>query len=198
MDAKRLVEVSKFAVRDMVSQSEVSSWQVIARYTATFAVNFTDWLGRAYPWVRHELSQHALKDNLRCEAEQDHVEMLLAFAHSCGAEPTPFEHSLMRGPLRDVRALFKKSENAGLGGLALCAVLEGTSAIFIPDLAKRGAELGCKSFAYTDVHGEADIEHADAFTKALEAECGMGYSNPELTCHRGAEAALRLIRVIYS
>src|SRR6185503_914166 len=61
---------------------------IIARYTAAIAVNFTDWMGKTCPWARHELAQHALKDNLRCEQADNHAGMLLNFAAQANAMPS--------------------------------------------------------------------------------------------------------------
>ncbi len=106
--------------------------RLIGRYTAAFAVNFTDWIGKTYPWVRHELAQHALKDNLRCEQTQDHIGLLMRLASACKATPTMQDH---RDACEQVIAIRKNltrtNTNAGLRGLAILAHLESMSEVFI-------------------------------------------------------------------
>ena len=192
------IDRAKEEVRQIVEASTVDSTTLIARYTAAVAVNFTDWIGKTLPWARHELATCALVDNLRCEAEQDHVGMLLRFAELSGATPDAEHYAHTAAQVAAIRQLFADSTNAGISGVALCAVLENTSEIFIPDLAKRATELGCTDLTYTNVHGEADVEHSDAFAKATAAELTMGYPRGEIFAGRAAAVAVELIRRIYA
>lgn len=152
---------------------------IVACYTAAIAVNFTDWMGKTLPWARHEKSRLALTDNIRCESVDDHVGMLLEFARSCQAFPQEFHFNRVEEEVQEVRRLFKNPQTAGLSGVALMAILENTSEIFIPVLAKIATRLGSKNLRYTQIHGVADIEHSRAFTEAFEAELTMGYSFEE-------------------
>lgn len=162
-------------IQQVMEGSQVDDRDVIARYTAAVAVNFTDWIGKTIPWVQHEFARYALIDNLRCEATQDHVGMLLQFAALSDAMPCRTDYAHTSKQVTAIRELFKNPKVAGLCGVALCAVLENTSEIFIPDLASRAKRRGCTDFTYTDVHGEADIDHSKAFAKALEEERDMHY-----------------------
>ncbi|MBS3081229.1 hypothetical protein J4221_07195 [Candidatus Pacearchaeota archaeon] len=67
------------------------------------------------------------------------------------------------------------SNDNGLTNVTVAATLENTSLEFIPYLAKLGKRLECKDFGYTDVHGEADIKHAQELYRGLVEE--MQYAN---------------------
>lgn len=198
MTTKELISNAKVRVKEIVGNCKTDSHTVIARYTAAVAVNFTDWIGKTIPWARHETAYHVLVDNLRCESVQDHVKMLLDFAALSNAMPDCRDYDATKYEVANIRKLFADPTAAGLSGVALCAVLENTSEIFIPDLAKRAKELGCADFTYTDMHGEADVEHSDAFLKATEAEETMGYRNAEYFIKDATELAVALIARIYA
>jgi hypothetical protein len=191
------IEEAKKKVSKIVNESTVDSKIVIARYTAAVAVNFTDWIGKTLPWVRHEVAYCALVDNMRCESVNDHVGMLLNFATLSNAMPGIDHYEYVSNEVAAIRAIFSDVATSGLAGVALCAVLENTSEVFIPDLAKRAKNLGCTDFTYTDVHGEADIEHSEAFTKATVAELEMGYVNGEKIIQRSVDLGTALIEKIY-
>ena len=191
------IEKARRRVREIVASCETDSRTVIARYTAAVAVNFTDWIGKTIPWARHELAVHALVDNLRCEAEEDHVGMLLRFAECSGALPGREDYAHTANEVAAIRQLFADTSNAGFLGVALCAILENTSEIFIPDLARRAEECGCDDLTYTEKHGVADITHSEAFSIAWAAEMTMGYKNPMEEAKISAHAAVGLIARIY-
>lgn len=186
-------------VRKIVGECQTDSHLVIARYTAAVAVNFTDWIGKTIPFVRHEDSYQVLVNNLRCESAHDHVGMLLQFAELSGSLPGRDDYVHVAEQVGLIRSLFTDSNGAGLCGIALCAFLENTSEIFIPDLARRAKECGCTDFTYTDIHGEADIEHSEAFIRALQVEYSNGgYFNPDFLANLAMCDARKLIAKIYS
>jgi len=125
-----LILDAKAQVQKIVEESNADSRTVIARYTAAMAVNFTDWIGKTIPWVRHETACHTLLDNLRCEATHDHVGMLLLFAKLSNALPSQEDYTHTAGEVAAIRHLFVNPIEAGLSGVTLCAVLENTSEIF--------------------------------------------------------------------
>lgn len=170
---------------------------VIARYVAAVAVNFTDWIGKTYPWARHEVAQHALKDNLRCEQSQDHVGMLLNFAKQAGVQATAEDFDYVSEHVEAIRKLLGKVEDAGFTGLVILAVLENTSEVFIPVLEEMGKKLGITDLTYTRVHGEADAEHSDAFVAALKAEWTMGYKDHEGLTYNATNVAVEFLRRIF-
>lgn len=198
VDIKKIIIKAKKKVGNVVNLSKVDSSTVIARYTAAVAVNFTDWIGKSIPWVRHEDAYHALVNNLRCEAAEDHVGMLFKFASLSKSVPERDHYEYTKKEVGEIRKLLRDPATSGLTGVALCAVLENTSEIFIPDLAKKAKACGCNDFTYTDVHGEADIEHSQAFVKATESEIQMGYGNKNVLIQKAVDAAIDLIARIYN
>ena len=163
----------------ITTSSEGARQALIANYTAAIAINFTDWMGKTLPWVRHELSRFVIIDNLRCETVEDHATMLEKFAEHCNATPTAMSYSHVNYGVRTVRGLFYTPYWAGLSGIALLALLENTSMDFIPVLKQVAGELRCpfEHQKYIRIHGEADITHSEQFLKALEAEASMGYGD---------------------
>lgn len=184
-------------IRLRMLYSQADPQKIIRRYTAAVASNFVAWLGMTIPWVRHEASQHALVDNLRCELSEDHTSMLLSFAEACRALPETEDYRHVAKWLASVRALFRDPVSAGLGGLALVATLEHTSRLFIPDLKVQALSCGCPDFTYTDCHGGADAKHASDLVLALESEMGMGYHREGDKVIEGILAAGNLISCIY-
>lgn len=198
MSIHELISEGKIRVSRAVAGAHAQHRKVISRYTAAIAVNFTDWLGKTFPWVRHEKGRFVVMDNLRSESVQDHVGMLLRFAGQCRAWPETVDYIHTDEAVASIRALFAAPVSAGLAGLALCAALENTSEVFIPDLAQRAKTLGCEDLTYTDVHGAADEAHSRAFLEAVEAEQTMGYRDSEFFIREGVERAVVLIEMIYS
>lgn len=197
MNIEEILLESEADVKFAIARCTAKADTVIARYTAAFAVNFTDWIGKTIPWVRHEKARYALIDNLRCESVEDHIEMLYEFSSECGAFPEleHFRHTWSE--VNGIRKLFCDPNEAGLLGLTVLTILENTSTIFIPDLAERAKRLGCKVFTYTDKHGEADAEHSTAFREALKAEVKMGYPEWENLVLKAKGRAVNLIGQIY-
>lgn len=144
--------------------------EVIGRYTAAFAVNFTDWLGRANLFTRHEHARFALQANLRCEVADDHVGMLLRFAKSCNSIPEREHYAVVQPSVEKIRQLFTKEYSAGLAGVVVVAALEEQAVLFIPHLAILARECGCTDYEYTNVHGASDTEHALNLAAAVQAE----------------------------
>jgi hypothetical protein len=172
---------------------------MIAKYTAAFAVNFTDWIGKTRPWVRSPEARFALDDNQRCEQEQDHVGMLLRFAMQCDATPEREHYDAVAQKVADIRGLFKDVRAAGLTGLVLLAILENTSMVFIPQLERWAREVGCTDLEYTSVHGEADAEHSNALLKASEVEVDMMKSDDvDFLLANPTELAVNLLIKIFS
>lgn len=170
---------------------------IIARYVAAFAVNFTDWIGKTLPWARHELAQFALRDNLRCEQGQDHIGMLLNFARQAGVHATDLGSYHVSQKVAMIRNLLRDTSNAGLAGLVILSVLEETSKIFIPVLEDMGRRLGITDLTYTQVHGEADAQHSEAFIRALKAELAVGYQDYDILTRSAANAAVGLLQKIF-
>lgn len=181
------------------ADSETKKRFMIAKYTAAFAVNFTDWIGKTHPWVRSPEARFALDDNLRCEQKQDHVGMLLRFTTQCKAVPEREHYDAVAREVADIRDLFKDVRVAGLTGLVLLAILENTSEVFIPRLEDWARSMGCTDLEYTSVHGEADVEHSDTLLKALEVEVDMMKSDDiDFLLANPTELAISLLIKIFT
>lgn len=198
--AKLVVEkhLKKVVDPDIKSKNETRLKIYVQQYTAAFAVNFTDWIGKTLPWVRSPEAKFALLDNLRCEQEEDHVGMLEHFALQCDALPQRSHYVHVYGKISLVRELFRDVTTAGLHGLVVLSVLENTSEIFIPRLEEIGKVLGCRNLKYTEVHGVADAEHSKLLLKASEAEAQMGYPDQNIFALRGLDRSIQLIRRIFT
>jgi hypothetical protein len=196
--AKSVLDSANTHAREIIAQCRGNSRVVIARYTAAVMGNFTNWLGWSIPSVRNEYARYALTNNLRCELKQDHIGMLHQLAKSCSAVPDQEAYLCIQPELTMIRQLFVDTNTAGLVGTTVCAVLENTSLIFIPDLARLAEQCGCTDFTYTTVHGEADIEHALMLAEALEYEAYMGYGDAEAVIANASQATLNLLTKIWS
>jgi len=185
-------------VLDWTKEPEENLRNIVRRYTAATAVNFTDWMGKTLPWARHEFAKYALTDNLRCETVENHVDMLLDFSIYCQAFPDEEAHKATDFNVRRIRQLLRNPETAGVVGLTIMALLENTSQDFIPLLEKIGITLGGHNvnLTYTQVHGVADIAHADQFSKALALELTMGYGIE--ANHDIREARLAVDKLLHS
>ena len=84
----------------------------------------------------------------------------------------------------------------GLANLTVMAVLENTSLVFIPKLKEFGEKLNVKDFTYTDVHGEADIEHAELFALAMIEE-GKRFDNSEELINEASRLTMNLLNKIF-
>lgn len=160
--ARKMPQVQNLSIPDMIA--------ILAIYNAGVAVNFTDWIGKTMRRAQSKIGLKALGENLDCEMEDEHVEMLNHFSAQCGAMPGQNDYRYIAENARLIRALFRDRATAGLAGMTVLALLENTSEIFIPVLAAMGKRLDVKDFTYTDVHGAADVEHSQALAKALDEE----------------------------
>ena len=198
MNVEKTIEEAMSTVEQIVTESTADSRTVIARYTAAIAVNFTEWMGRTLPWTRHEFTKYVLTDNLRCEITEDHTGMLFRFAENSGIKLESSDYAYTKKEIANIRIMLSNPNSISLSGTALCAVLENTSLVFIPDLAKKARECGCSDFTYTVKHGEADTEHSNLLILALNKESRAGHCSPEATINVSATVAVDLIRKIYS
>jgi hypothetical protein len=181
----------------MLGASTVDDKVVLARYAAAFPGNFTNWMGAALVSARSDVARDTLAEKLGYEFHEDHYSMLVAFAAASGASPVCRDRTHVEPYTREIRGTFTDAQSAGLSGVMLCAFLETVSAVFIPDLAERAGRCGCKDFTYTECHGVANAEHADALMDALRAECKLGYPDA-VGAHQALRAAEKLIGAIYA
>ena len=196
MSVQQFIANAGQRVQQVVAQCKTNPHVVISRYTAAIAGNFQLWLAMTKP--RDDDAFCKVYSNFVCETLEDHRGMLLAFEKSCQSDGSAVARAHTGEEVETIFKLFTDKVNRGLSGVALGAVLENTSKIFIPNLASLAKECGCKDFTYTDKHGEADIKHSDEFFVALELELMMGYDDPNLIIKQAGDAALALIDKIYA
>ena len=170
--------------------------KIIQRYAASIEGNFLSWMGGASISCRSVLSKFAVDENLWVEIKDNHPGMLRKFAKDCKAEPNSEDYRYTEKETNEVREIV--AELSGIKTITLMATLENTSSAFIPFLAQLGKKLGCKDFTYTDVHGEADIEHADQFLEALTDEQNLGYQNAEKEVDDTIKITLVLLKKIFT
>lgn len=147
---------------------------LLQTYTAGVAGHFQVLLGTISPFVASNEARAAVTDNILCEMKHDHYGMLMRFALDSHAMPTTADHLYVEPSRKGLfDHVFSENEHIGLRGVAALATLESVSAIFIPTLAALAKSQGCTNFTYTNVHGEADAAHSDAFVKGLHGEANI-------------------------
>lgn len=196
MQAKEFIKVAEKRIEKAVRSCKTDSRLVIARYTAAISGNFQQWL--AITFARDVEANGIVLSNLNCEGQEDHRGMLLGFAKSCNTKPGDADRDHSEYEVQVIFDLLTNKKTRGLHGVALGAVLETTSKIFVPDLEKRARECGCTDFTYIEKHGEADIKHADEFLRALELEMEAGYETPWDIAQHARHAAQQLIIKIFA
>jgi hypothetical protein len=143
--------------------------RIVARYTAAVEGNFVAWMGAAVVTARSLQGRYASAENLFVEIRDDHASMLHAFSATAQALPDKDHFVHIEHDVLAIRAMV--SEMSGIKNLALMAALENLSAVFIPYLQSLAVICGSDNIAYTMIHGEADVKHADQFLWALAEEC---------------------------
>jgi len=143
---------------------------IIRRYTAVFEQKFTQWMSIALAGAVNKKDFNnevvtALADNLYCEYEQNHPQMLRNFAKYAGAAPTLGDKKMADRFCASIEGLMLPSRP--VFAIGVVTALETTSCIFIPYLDKIATNLGVKDHTYTNIHGEADKMHAEQLFTAL-------------------------------
>lgn len=195
---EKIVKVTEEVKNLLPKASELTNEQarkIIQRYTAAIEGNFLSWMSGATISVSSIISKFAVDENLWVEIKDNHPGILRLFAQQVNAEPNSEDYRYVQKELNAVREIV--AELSGIKTIALMAVLENTSATFIPFLAELGKRLGAKDFTYTDVHGEADIEHANQFLEALTDEKSLGYINPDKSIDEAINLTIALLRKIF-
>lgn len=180
-------------------------WKIMIRhYTTTFEGNFLSWMAAAHLSARSPYAKFASAENLEVELRDNHPGMLKSFLTGCHLSMTDVAYNEMQLEIQVIRTAI--SDNLGTPyALALMALLENLSLVFIPFLRVAANELDAddEAYRYLDVHGEADIEHADQFVKALVSEAeflGAWSSDEEIlkNLDKATKDAVRLLEVIFS
>ena len=178
--------------KEAVSKEEATL--IIRRYTAAIEGNFVSWMGTAAITARSVQGRYADSENLGVEMKDNHAGMLRTFAKAAGAEPEKADYQFVDSAVESIRTMVAKM--SGLKNLTLMAVLENTSAEFIPLLEKLAQQLGSTNLTYTKIHGEADIAHADQFVWAVEHE-SVHYTDADKQIAIAVEAAIKFLEEVF-
>lgn len=185
-------EVRSFLPPDSLDKE--TKRKILRKYVAAIEGNFVSWMGAAAISARSVQGRYAASENLWVEMRDDHAGMLRDFARSAHCEPELEDYQAISMAVGDIRGLV--AELSGLGCLMLMAVLESASGVFIPWLENTAKELGSTNLRYTQVHGEADIDHADQFAWAVTHEMAF-YEDPEKILQESARNTTCLLKVIF-
>lgn len=168
---KGLFSQLRLQVRNFLPMSDIEpviAARIIRRYTAAIEGNFVAWMGAAAISARSVQGRYAASENLWVEMKDDHAGMLHDFARAAHALPDAEDYEYVDKAVGKVRSLV--AEMSGLKNLTLMAALENTSAEFIPLLEEFARKQGSTNLKYTIMHGEADKDHAQQFSWAVEHE----------------------------
>lgn len=138
---------------------------ILANYRHTFGPNFILWIELARHQCKSDTAYTVCHENLICEVLEDHPRLLAEFIDEPYCESIVDDYALYIDVITEACSV-------PMEGLLILAVLEHASLVFIPWLERVARALGIdeKKCEYLRRHGEADIEHANAFLRALEAE----------------------------
>ncbi len=178
--------------------------EIFLTYDSFIRPNFIMWLMLNKPTLKSEVAIKACEDNLECEINDNHPQLLLNFI-----EPIIRANIMNEVVIKNVEN--KIIENFGLinkitqfssmplTGLYVMAILENTSIEFVVWMKKASEKLGLKNKKYLDVHGEADILHANEFLNALESEIDLQDKKPsDEYLDETKEVTLKLLKVIFT
>ncbi len=188
-------EVASFLLNTKKLNKEQEK-KIIQRYTAAIEGNFLSWMGAGSISSRSVISKFAVDENLWVEIKDNHPGMLRKFSKDCGAEPNSEDFRYVEKEVNIVRN--QVAELSGVKVITLMATLENTSNVFIPFLAELGSKLGCMDFTYTDVHGEADVEHANQFLEALTDEQKLGYEDAGKDIDNTIKITVNMLKRIFT
>jgi hypothetical protein len=169
---------------------------IIGRYTSAILPNFVPWVTAALVSARSPRARDAAHENLEEEIGENHQGMLYDFASDADALPTSQDGLTVAPAVSRIRE--NVAEMVGLYNVSLGAFLENTSAAFIPYLERLAVIRGSDNFVYTRAHGEADIEHAQQFLRAVQHEYGEGYAFADGTVENAIRDGNLLLDVIFN
>lgn len=153
--------------------------KTLLAYDMVFRPNFILWLMLMKGKERTAKGIEVVGDNLKCEIEENHPQLLLntlvptlsLFTDIGSTEQVYKDVDILMMPImvNEVRSLTLSS--ASTDGFFIMAMLENASLTFIPWL-KQIVEhrLPVGDVTYFNIHGEADKEHAVAFLDAANDE----------------------------
>lgn len=147
---------------------------VLLTYRYTIEPVFIPWLAAAWGQCSSEAAKHASWDNLDCEMRDDHPKMLRDFTAPLEGTYQHPRQAIARCGALSVRVGREIATDA-VSGLFVMALLENLSLTFIEWMRGAAKRLYLTDLTYLNVHGEADIAHANEFVRATDTEaaaCG--------------------------
>jgi hypothetical protein len=162
----------------------------VRRYTAAVTPNFVKWLIAASLSARSQDARYAASENVYVEVRDDHPGMLRALARSSQALPDSADYEAIEPYVAPIQEQVARMN--GLFLISLSGCLEHTSLEYVPWIGRAAARLGNTSTEYIDVHGEADIAHAEQFVWALNKEAAM-YNDPEPEIKHACEVTIAFL-----
>lgn len=187
---ERAREAVRMALPDPDALSSEQHRLALRRYCAAVTPNFIKWLSAASLCARSQDARYAASENAMVEIRDDHPGMLWALARSSGALPDAEDYEAIERYILPIQSRVALMD--GLFLIALDGCIEHTSLEFVPWVGRVAQRLGNTSTEYIDVHGEADIGHAEQFVWALEKEAAF-HDNPDKTIGEACDATVALI-----
>ncbi len=170
---KQYVEQMQWILPALEDCSDEQLRLIISKY-GTFVELLSFWsvMWYAYYRVKSNAGREALIDNIECEWKDSHQMMLNTFLEKCDALPSREVQKIMRDALKPSWFILQKyaQKDSAFAHISFLALAENTSLSFIHRLAQAATKLWCDDLTYTDIHGEADIKHANLFEKAFYEE----------------------------
>lgn len=195
------------------SQKGIDNWRrIFFNYYCAFYPYFTCFLSKAITICKTSEASEILGDNLHCEINEDHANLL----RKVFREIKFFKTSLNRNKCAEITRLTidTLNLNSPIQIIAFLATLERASMKFIPIMRDRFRIItllnimppGKDDYKYFDVHGEVDILHADQLEEALQNEIDrfvndglVEYGGQEKNMIQiGANQACRLLQLIFT
>jgi hypothetical protein len=138
---------------------------ILSRYQYVFEGNFIVWMTSAYLFSQSLEGKQNSFENIWVEIVQNHPGLLHEFTKVAKTEINTEDLDIIIGKIRTEIA-----KKQAVYSLTLMALLENSSSIFIPYLEEIAKNIGVTKLVYTQIHGIADINHADQFVHSLIAE----------------------------
>lgn len=137
---------------------------ILLKYDQCFAINFVRWLSATHMQCKSAHAREVCLENLNCELNENHQAMLNNLVKPI-KKPVIFTTRLQSL----IHALTFIVEDPR-EGLMVMAALENLSLGFVSWMRKAAEKIGLDNMVFFDVHGEADIDHAEKFIDAVLAE----------------------------
>lgn len=148
--------------------------RIFIAYDRFIRPNFILWLMLTKHAAKTDEGLRVIQENLECEISENHPQLLLDITEQVLKKWGQTQHlnklTSKVGWSSDIDQLTEYA--SGSTGFFMMTLLENASLEFIPWMKKAAAEqFGITDVKYFDIHGLADIAHADAFRLVCAKEC---------------------------